>query len=184
MNVDTGGAVEVARSLYPKTNINYGVVSTLTYGVQWDATLQWWKDTDSNIDLTNSTTYGNHLDTTIVAGEINKDAQYAVYDIDAFNLGNYDEVEYDEEEKSTTTKNEETAYSLTTGALEKAKVNNIYDMAGNAIEWIMEGRSTNTRTVRGGGFNASGIRSVAFRGNDIPARTFPFVSFRPALYIK
>ena len=49
MTVETGGAVEVARSLYTKTDSNYGVVSTLTYGVQWDATLQWWKDTDSNI---------------------------------------------------------------------------------------------------------------------------------------
>ena len=40
-----GNSVEVARSIYPKTNTDYGVVSTLIYGVQWDRTLAWWVET-------------------------------------------------------------------------------------------------------------------------------------------
>ena len=34
------GAVTIARNLYPENDNNYGAVSTLTYGVQWDTTLK------------------------------------------------------------------------------------------------------------------------------------------------
>ena len=34
------GAVKVARSKYPSTDTTYGVTSTLCYGVQWDAVMQ------------------------------------------------------------------------------------------------------------------------------------------------
>ena len=47
MNEDANGAVEVARRMYPENNSNYGVTSTLTYGVQWDRTVQWFIDTEA-----------------------------------------------------------------------------------------------------------------------------------------
>ena len=34
------GVVTVARSMYPESDINYGVVSTLIYGTQWDTALK------------------------------------------------------------------------------------------------------------------------------------------------
>ena len=40
------GAVALARSLYPET-LNKGVVSTLIYGVQWDATMNFMKDVEN-----------------------------------------------------------------------------------------------------------------------------------------
>ena len=74
--------------------IEYGVVSTLTYGVQWDSALKWIKEKNPSIDLKNSTAYGNHLDTEIIAGEINKDAKvYGIEDTEG-----YVDVDYDEEE--------------------------------------------------------------------------------------
>ena len=97
---DTNGAVEVARRMYPVTNTNYGVVSTLTYGVQWDRTLAWWVEVGaqnaiktvtitSNANLNNSTSYGNYYNSVIAAGDLNDDAQYAVYNTNNSTLGTY-----------------------------------------------------------------------------------------------
>ena len=47
MTDETGGAVEVARSMYNKENGD-SVTSTLIYGVQWDAIMRWMKD-ESNL---------------------------------------------------------------------------------------------------------------------------------------
>jgi hypothetical protein len=83
-------------------------------------------------------------------------------------------------------KDDSTIHTLTTGALKSAKVNNIYDMAGNMFEWTMEGFTTESRVMRGGFCILSGAAlSVAFRyyGFD-PAFNVYCVSFRPALYIK
>ena len=42
MDSEDDGAVEVARSIYPNDSSNTtGVISTLTYGVQWDRTVEW-----------------------------------------------------------------------------------------------------------------------------------------------
>jgi len=114
MNEDTGGAVEVARSIYPAANVDYGVVSTLTYGAQWDRTLSWWIETKAE----NGT----------------KDAKIEAADDlnDSTKYGNY------------------TGTLLTTGETEKTKVNNIYDMAGNAGEHIMSGIFAGYRVLVGG----------------------------------
>jgi len=63
MTVETGGAVELARKMYPKNNGEYGVTSTLVYGVQWDAVMRWIsKDTSLSSYLTDSTGKGNYSD--------------------------------------------------------------------------------------------------------------------------
>jgi len=63
MTVETGGAVELARGMYPKNNGEYGVTSTLVYGVQWDAIMRWIsKDERISSYLTNSTEKGNYRD--------------------------------------------------------------------------------------------------------------------------
>ena len=154
MNEDTNGAVEVARRIYPEPNANYGVVSTLTYGVQWDRTVQWFIDTGAmTLDQVNktegSTAFGNYNDHVIKAGDLNTGAKYAVY---SSGLGSYQDVAYGTDGKSTSTKGSGSSWALSTGALKAANINNIYDMAGNMSEWTMEVCSTDYRVNRGGLF--------------------------------
>ena len=175
---EKGGVVEAARSVYKKTNINYGVVSTLVYGVQWDRMISWWQEikaTDINgneIDIRNSVGYGNYYLVTINPDEFNFKAKYAVHD---GTLGSYQEV------TSNTTKIKNDFWLLSTGALKRAKIKNIYDTAGNLWEWTMEGYSTYNHTGRGQSFLSDNTPSVAKRsysGNELSA------GFRTALYIK
>lgn len=55
LNVQIGGAVELSRNLYNNPE-KYGVVSTLCYGVQWDAIMAWIdpKYVTSECDINNS----------------------------------------------------------------------------------------------------------------------------------
>ena len=186
MNEDANGAVEVARRMYPENNSNYGVTSTLTYGVQWDRTVQWFIDTEvmteNQVNKTEgSTAYGNYSDHVINSqDELNKGA--LVWDYTASSSGTY-------VEKYSTTltypKAIGTYWILSTGALKVANVNNIYDMAGNMNEWTMEGRSTESRTARGGTFVYIGTRTpVANRSYGGPDEAVSGNGFRPSLYIK
>lgn len=182
---DTGGAVQIARGLYPKTDTNYGVVSTLTYGVQWNATMIWWLNNNAVGSLMYSTEYGNYSDTVINSiNDLRSDAKVAIYDNATGNLGSY------VAKNSSTLKYPKevgTAWGLTTGALEITKVNNIYDMAGNVMEWTMEGSSTNYRARFGGYFNSKGAKDgypVAIRSNGNPSGAYLGIGFRTSLYIK
>ena len=192
MNEDTNGVVEIARKIYTESNTNYGVVSTLTYGVQWDRTVQWFIDTKAmtlnQVNKTEgSTAFGNYKDHVIAAGDLNPGAKYAVYNSSNYTLGSYQDVAYGTDGSSTSTKASGTGWALSTGALKAANINNIYDMAGNAHDWTMEGSSTSYRAGRGGFLgNVGTITPVAYRHN----RLSPYVaystgvSFRPSLYIK
>ena len=189
MAEDTNGAVEVARRMYPESNTNYGVVSTLTYGVQWDRTLAWWleveaKDGNGNVvtSVTDSTSYGNYADHVINSQEdLNEDA--LVWDFTANSSGSY-------VEKASTTltypKASVTKWALSTGALKVASVNNIYDMAGNMWEWTMEGYSTSYRVLRGSDFlQAGSVVDVSSRRSNVrPDRADFDYGFRLSLYIK
>ena len=176
---EKGGTVEVARSLYKRDSIKYGVASTLTYGVQWDAALQWLIDSGvtSNVD---KNTWGNYMVKPIGSGEINSGARYA--DAELKNVYN---VEYDATTlESITTKNESTILMFSTGAIKDCKKNNIYDMAGNASEWVMEGVSTTMRSVRGGACNTSFLQGASRRDGTTPNKKVWHIGFRTALYIK
>ena len=186
MSEDTNGAVDVARRMYPNDNANTtGVVSTLTYGVQWDSTLKWWSDTNAVASIDDSTEYGNYINHEIKLGDLNSGAKYATY---GTTLSSYANVEYNSDEVSTTTKSSSQKYALTTGALKAAKVNNIYDMAGNMYEWTMEGISSDSnvgRLARGGDFDDNGSK------NDVEVRGFGTSNgsnwnfgFRVCLYVK
>ena len=187
MNEDTNGAVEIARRMYPETNTNYGVVSTLTYGVQWDRTVQWFIDTKAmTLDQVNTTegssAFGNYKDTIVIEGALNQGAKYAIY---SSGLGSYLDATYDADGKSTITKANGTYWLLSTGALKAAKVNNIYDMAGNVFEWTMEGVSSSYRVSCGGSFYYTGSQCpLAYCGDDNPGDVYSSDGFRYSLYIK
>ena len=64
------------------------------------------------------------------------------------------------------------------GASDSYRVNNIYDLAGNVLEWTMEANSTDFRVFRGGGYGSSGSGSPAsFRRYVNPDNSFPYVRF-------
>ena len=191
MNEDTNGAVEIARKMYPESNTNYGVVSTLTYGVQWDRALQWFIDTDAmtlnQVNQTEgSTAFGNYSDHVIKAGDLNSGAKYAVYNSSNYTLGSYQAVTYGTDGKSTSTKASGTHWALSTGALKAGNKNNIYDMAGNMWEWTMEGVSASHRAGRAGDFfgDAGSSYPVAYRYSRGSFQANAYGGFRSALYIK
>ena len=67
----------------------------------------------------------------------------------------------------------------------KNKVKNIYDLAGNVLEWTMESYSTTNRTYRGGDYIYSGSDDPVSvrRISDIPSSSYTGLGFRVALYL-
>jgi len=160
----------VARKMYPAANTNYGVVSTLTYGVQWDSIVQWLKD--KGVDILNSQDYGNYYDNAI--STFNEGAS-----VSTDHGQTYTAID------SSYSKTSSQSHLLTTGATEETRVNNIYDMAGNLLEWTMEGYSVYYRVLRGGSFDSvSSSYPVSSRYYFSPDRTNCGYGFHPALYIK
>ena len=125
------GAVYLSKNMYTDENL-YGVVSTLCYGVQWDTMLDFVKDDNHSVTSSN---WGNYNNTTFTF------------------IGKYSEdygATWKDSAKSGTVKDINISYLLTTGASEKSKAKNIYDIAGNCKEWTMESNGTYSRFVRGG----------------------------------
>ena len=79
-------------------------------------------------------------------------------------IDNYKVVEYDKNSKKNYSGKIFTNTELTTGATERNKAKNIYDLAGNVWEWTLEnsGYSSAPCRSRGGDF-------VDLDGTDIPA---------------
>ena len=73
-----------------------------------------------------------------------------------------------------------------TGANENWKAKNIYDIAGNAMEWTMEAYNTGVRVLRGGSCSLDGsVASASGRGDPSPDYSGnSSISFRPVLYVK
>ena len=64
------------------------------------------------------------------------------------------------------------------------EVKNIYDLAGNVLEWTMEAYDTNSRVRRGGSYNNSGSSYPAsIRSNKYPDNSYSVVGFRVTLYL-
>ena len=72
----------------------------------------------------------------------------------------------------------------TAGKNEAWQANNIYDLAGNFLEWTQEAYNTYYRVVRGGYCYLSGSDYPASdRNNDDPNDSYSIYSSRPALYV-
>ena len=166
------GAALVAKSAYPE---NSPVASSLLYGAQYDAMLNYINTTSTSV--TNSTTWGNHSDSSIT---VSAGARIAIMDED-WNLGGYGNVL-----SGPITKTSSDKWLLTTGASEQSKAKNIYDVAGNVFEWSYELRPASySRVVRSGGFYGSGADfPAACRNSIVPGDSDGGCGFRFALYIK
>ena len=69
-----------------------------------------------------------------------------------------------------------------TGSVKEDLSKNIYDLAGNCMEWTMEAYSTGKRVLRGGFYYTA--FQVSSRYNGSPSLNYAGYSFRPTLYIK
>ena len=150
------------------SNVNSGTkTSSLMFGVQWDLVLAFMsKDTakiTSTEDLTqNSTTIGNYYNSTF---DLNR-GKYAQYGKLGNTWNNFDSalgsIVVSNETTGKMKKTEQSSYEngilLTTGGTEQSKVMNIYDIAGNVWEWILENTSNADYpcATRGGSFGTTG----------------------------
>jgi len=141
------GAVYLSKHMYDKKDI--GATSTLCYGVQWDAAMNFVSSTN---DISNSTNWGNYYDNAWTITRTT--AKYT----DSTNVatGSWTDI------TSNKSKTKSESILLTTGASDSFKAKNIFDLAGNVGEWTMEAKPSLGRVSRGGSYNMS-------YGSNIPA---------------
>lgn len=178
-NINRGlGALALCKGFYPTDpeDPNYkgevGVTCTLCYGVQWDTMLNFVKDEAHNV--INSTTWGNYLNN---AWRITREEPIGTSSPSVFSSW---KPVYEMEEKTS-----DVNILLTTGASDSFAAKNIYDVAGNVLEWTNEAYSTNKRVRRGGRYNIGGNECPAsYRSSISPNYCHNGLGFRPVLYIK
>lgn len=164
------GAVYLSKNMYSANEI--GATSTLCYGVQWDAIMKFVED--STHSITNSTTWGNYKNNAWTIERTT--AQYT--DTTNVKTGNWTAITSDKSKTSSA------SYLLTTGASDTFKVKNIFDLAGNVLEWTMEAHDSANRVSRGGGCGDSGSNGPAsYRLFSSPDNSISIIGFRLALYL-
>jgi len=153
-----------------------GATSTLCYGVQWDAMLNFVEDT--NHSTSNSTEWGNYRD-----NQIDIDRQTARYTSSPSSDAEWNLISETADKKYPKSNTE--SILLTTGASDEFEAKNIYDVAGNVREWTMEAGSSGNRVVRGGYYTSSGSNYPASNrnSNNNPSYCLYYIGFRPTLYI-
>ena len=153
MTNETGGAVQKAKEFANEKGYT-SVTSTLMYGVQWDAIMAWIEPRYKSQDI-----------------EIKKDLlEEKNFVADSTGKGNYREDENTNSWKGKVT---------TTGASDDYDVKNIYDLAGNVLEWTMESCYTNIRVNRGGDY----FFPASVRIYSDPAGSYDYIGFRLTLYL-
>ena len=123
------GAVALSNSLYNSKKPNYGATSMLCTGACWDSMLDFIKNIKN---VTSSADWGNYIDSGTY-----KVYRGSIYSNSSWNLAN------------TTNGTDVTNDLLTTGATERNVAKNIYDVAGNCMEWTTESGASTNRVDRG-----------------------------------
>ena len=152
-------------SLYNKClNLNKTGTATETsmmYGSLWDATLQW-LSSNYNVGYTGNTSsgYGNYYGSTVTVSNANKTSSIIVKDCYV-------------------------CRGLTSGQTSYTRSNNVYDLAGNCLDWTQEAYYS-SRVLRGGSYGGDGVNCWYASGRDDyrPTRSNDNFSSRPQLYIK
>ena len=132
------------------------------YGIEWNSILNW---LNGNATISSST-----------SGQT-KTMELADLQTNSCSWGNY--------ANSTGNAATNSFSKQTTGKSEYWKANNIYDLAGNVVEWTQEKYSTGTmRAVRGGIYNDNGdTYPAASRMYADASDTFDNIGFRSSFYL-
>ena len=159
------------------SNVNSGTkTSSLMFGVQWDLVLAFMYNKGNIADSTltsNSTAIGNYSDNLWTIK--NAKAQYSTNYGRTFTAC-----------PNPFKKESSSDILLTTGADSSFSVQNIYDIAGNVLEWTLENYSNPYISLscgRGGFFDDTGSYGpAAYRGHDTTDRSIFNVGFRVSLF--
>ena len=123
---------------------NKQVETGMIWGSQWDRTLIWLVESKSKsiAEICNdSTSWGNYYNATFT---------------------------YTNSSGGTSTKSQNRSTVIPTGSADYTKANNIYDLAGNVLDWTLEAYGTYGRVLRGGvcsgygGVNPANYRYVVY----------------------
>ena len=196
-NMITQKSAEILSSKMYETNIS--VNSQLIDSYAWDTIIEWVKD-DSNVGLrlTDSTTYGNYLNSTITIDGLFAEHKFSVIDntFSTVKASTYiNGTKRVDSRDGTKTCN---LYEIASGGSENTRIKNIYDLAGNMWEWttevgnhnkdiIKESSGAQFGVVRGGGFYDMGnSRQIIYRrGSGKRNEDMSIdIGFRVVLYLK
>lgn len=177
--IDWTHAEKNAENMYNTGIVNSGII----IGTQWDVMMNKIETSDSTKSLTDIGTWANCYDTVITEYV----GRYAT-----LNMSNVTLSTFSSEIQTSGTKNANSSVVLTTGASDKTRAYNIYDVAGNLWEWTKEtsfggGNSeTQYRVLRGGYYAGDSVRNpVCYRyGVNNISYTESTMGFRVVLYIK
>ena len=140
---------------------NNNIETSMIWGNQWDRTLMWLIESGEKTKeevISDSTSWGNYRNATFT---------------------------YTNSSGSTVTKNQNSSTRIPTGSTEYTKANNIYDLAGNVLDWTMEANASVYRVLRGGSYGNNGYSFPAsHRFNYFPTFSDGSYGCRVSLYIK
>ena len=135
-------------NLYKKCkelNASDKVETRMIWGCQWDVTMNWLISSGAK-----------------TSNEVNKDSS---------SWGNYNNTSVKANDGTTVLKANGTSAKLNTGKTTFTMANNIYDLAGNCLEWTQEAGSTSVRVYMGGYYNGDGsFYPASDRNGYIPDR--------------
>ena len=134
-------------NLYEKCkelNASDKVETRMIWGCQWDVTCNFIANKGDKKSITDSSSWGNYKGTSVKA-----------------------------DDGKTEIKANGTPEKLNTGKTTFTMANNIYDLAGNCLEWTQEANYTLNRADRGGNYNSNGSSIPASsRSADYPDNSY------------
>ena len=176
------------------SKVNPGTkTSSLMFGVQWDLVLAFMSKDTTKVNqenlkelISDSTTIGNYMDSTF---QLSQTGQYAVYSNYSFsstwNLATAATANFVDSSRNKIAHPYRNGILVTTGTSEKNKVMNIYDVAGNVLEWTLENGSSigYPCAIRGGSFyNTGSDDPAALRGCGGTDSSRYYIGFRVSLF--
>ena len=181
------------------TRMNYnGCTSSLIFGIQWDLTLKYIEEKTVELaEEANKDTVRADIKDKLTSNSKKIGNYYnSEFTLNRGKFAKYNELSdwkaYNSEEKPTlvtgSKKKEQSSYVngilLTTGATEATNLQNIYDIAGNVLEWTLEFHNTSIPCVnRGGDYSSHGsVNPANYRYDLTTSEYLGHLGFRVGLW--